>query len=61
MASKTFGETQTNTIILFLKKCDEPPKRSDMLYDSVDAIFNVEDIDDWEDSDIICGYIDKIE
>ena len=27
---------------------------------SVDAIFNVEDIDDWEDSDIICGYIDKI-
>lgn len=60
MASKTFGETQTNTIILFLKKCDEPPKRSDMLYDSVDAIFNVEDIDDWEDSDIICGYIDKI-
>ena len=60
MASKTFGETQTNTIILFLKKYDEPPKRSDMLYDSVDAIFNVEDIDDWEDSDIICGYIDKI-
>jgi|GEM_PF-1922123 len=60
LASKTFGETQTNTIILFLKKCDEPPKRSDMLYDSVDAIFNVEDIDDWEDSDIICGYIDKI-
>lgn len=60
LASKTFGETQTNTIILFLKKYDEPPKRSDMLYDSVDAIFNVEDIDDWEDSDIICGYIDKI-
>ena len=60
LASKTFGETQTNTIILFLRKYNEPPKRSDMVQDSVDAIFNVENIEDWEDSDIICGYVDKI-
>lgn len=60
LASKTFGETQTNTIILFLRKYNEPPKRSDMLKDSVDAIFNIDNIEDWEDSDIICGYIDKI-
>ena len=60
LASKTFGETQTNTIILFLRKYNEPPKRSDMVRDSVDAIFNIDNIEDWEDSDIICGYIDKI-
>lgn len=60
LASKTFGETQTNTIILFLRKYDEPPKRSDILHDSVDAIINVENIDEWEDLDILCRYVEKI-
>lgn len=45
LASKTFGETQTNTIILFLRKYNEPPKRSDMVRDSVDAIFNIDNIE----------------
>lgn len=60
LASKTFGETQTNTIIMFLQKYDEPPKRSDLLMDSVSAIFQAEDIEEWEDSDILNGYVDKI-
>lgn len=60
LASKTFGETQTNTIILFLKKYAESPKRSDVLEDSIKAIFNAENVEDWEDSDILYGYIDKI-
>jgi type I restriction-modification system DNA methylase subunit/restriction endonuclease S subunit len=60
LASKTFGETQTNTIILFLKKYDETPKRTDLLEDSVSAIFSLANTDDWEDSDILNGYIEKI-
>lgn len=60
LASKTFGETQTNTIILFLKKYSEPPKRSELLKDSVDAIFSGGNIENLEDSDIIYGYVDKI-
>ena len=60
LASKTFGETQTNTIILFLKKYDEPPKRQDLVMDSIEAIYNTEKLDDWEDYDILEGYLGKI-
>lgn len=60
MGSKTFGATGTNTVILFLEKYNEPPKRLDLVQDSVNAIFSVEDIEDWEDDDILNGYLDKI-
>ena len=58
--SKTFGATGTNTVILFLEKFDEPPKRSLMLEDSVDAILNRHNLEDWEDQEIFDGYLNKI-
>ena len=58
--SKTFGATGKNTVVLFLQKFDEPPKRIDMVSDSVDAIFKNEQIETWEDNSIFEGYLEKI-
>lgn len=60
LGNKTFGATGTNTVILFLEKFNEPPKRLDLIIDSVNAIFAVEDISDWEDNDILNGYLAQI-
>ena len=60
LGSKTFGATGTNTVILFLQKFNEPPKRTDMVIDSVDAILSKADIDGWEDESILRGYLKKI-
>ena len=51
--SKTFGATGTNTIILFLEKYDEPPKRREMVKDSVSAILSQAELTDWEDKNIL--------
>ncbi len=58
--SKTFGATGTNTVVLFLEKFDEPPKRIDMVSDSCDAIFSNEHLDGWEDDKILTEYLQKI-
>lgn len=58
--SKTFGATGTNTIVLFLEKFNEPPKRNDMVSDSIDSIFDNRDLNEWEDENILEGYLDKI-
>lgn len=60
LGSKTFGATGTNTVILFLQKFNEPPKRTDMVIDSVDAILSKADIDGWEDESILRAYLKKI-
>ena len=60
LGSKTFGATGTNTVILFLKKFNEPPKRTDMVIDSVEAILSKADIDGWEDESILRGYLKKL-
>ena len=60
LGSKTFGATGTNTVILFLQKFDEPPKRTDMVIDSVEAILSKADIDGWEDESILRSYLKKI-
>lgn len=60
LGSKTFGATGTNTVILFLQKFNEPPKRTDMVIDSVDAILSKVDIDGWEDESILRAYLKKI-
>lgn len=57
--SKTFGATGTNTVVLFLEKYDAPPKREDLVRDSVSAILAGEDTGDWEDGKILEGYTDK--
>lgn len=59
--SKTFGATGTNTVIVFLEKFKEPPKRLDLVHDSVDAIFDGRNLNDWEDDNILKGYLLKIE
>lgn len=58
---KTFGETGQNTVILFLEKFSEPPKRLDLVVDSIDAIFQSQDLSDWEDNKILFEYLEKIE
>lgn len=58
--NKTFGATGTNTVILFLEKFKEPPKRIDLVADSVSSIFEVNDLSDWEDDDILNCYLERI-
>ena len=59
--SKTFGATGTNTIVLFLEKFDEPPKRKDLVTDSAHAILNGDDLTDWIDQKIYESYLAQIE
>lgn len=59
LGSKTFGATGTNTVILFLQKFTEPPKRIDLVSDSVTAILNLEKLEGWEDEAILRGYLKK--
>ena len=58
--SKTFGATNTNTVVLFIEKYNEPPKRVDLIEDGVDAIFEQSDLNGWEDNVIIKQYLKKI-
>lgn len=61
LGGKTFGATGTNTIVLFLEKFDEPPKRKDMATDTITAVFEGEQLTDWEDNIILEEYLGKIE
>lgn len=59
-AGKTFGETNTSTIILFLEHFDFPPQKAQMLKDSVSAILSNEELTDWDDQDIYENYLRTI-
>jgi hypothetical protein len=59
-AGKTFGETGTNTVILFLEHFDFPPKKFKLSQDSVTAILNNEPLQDWNDNDIFSAYLATI-
>lgn len=59
-AGKTFGETNTSTIILFLEHFDFPPQKAQMLKDSVSAILSNEELTDWDDKDIYENYLRTI-
>lgn len=59
--SKTFGATGTNTIVLFLEKYAEPPKKKDLAADSVHAILSGDDLTDWTDRKIYESYLAQIE
>lgn len=61
LGSKTFGATGTNTVVLFLEKFNEPPKKADLSTDSVEAIFSGATLTDWKDKDILSAYIAQIE
>lgn len=58
--SKTFGATGTNTVVLFLKKYDESPKKYEMIQDSIFNIFNDEFSSEWGDTEIFTEYINHI-
>ena len=61
LGAKTFGETGTNTVVLFLEKFDEPPKRIEAVEDSITAIFDNADLSGWEDEIILKEYLLKID
>ena len=61
LSSKTFGATGTNTVVLFLEKFDEPPKKVELVKDSVDAITGGEKLSSWEDGDIYKAYLKMID
>ncbi len=58
--SKTFGATGTNTVIFFLEKFNFPPKQTDLVLDTVEAIFENRDLKSWIDEEVIESYLDKI-
>ena len=58
---KTFGATSTTTVVLFLEKYNEPPKRTDLSSDFVDAVFSDDDISDWDDIAVLEKYTEQIE
>lgn len=60
LGNKTFGATGTNTVILFLDKYNEPPKRKEIVKDGVAAILDGTISEDWEDYEIFRQYTVKI-
>ena len=59
MGNKTFGATGTNTVVLFLEKYNEPPKKADLIEDSIDAVFNGCNLDGAKDKAIFGNSIWK--
>lgn len=57
---KTFGKTNTPTFVLFMVKRNFIPNKSEILIDSIDAIFGNEKLSGWEDQQIFDSYIEKI-
>lgn len=55
--SKTFGETNTNTVTLFLERYKEPPCVAKLTEDSVEAIMSGEDISEFKDKQILTDYL----
>lgn len=60
LGSKTFGETGTNTVVMFLEKYNEPPKRMQIMADTVEAILSGQDLTDWTDQNIFIRYVETI-
>lgn len=58
--NQTFGKTNTSTVVLFLQKYSEPPKKYKMLEDSIDAIFSTEFDNAWDNKEIFEEYLKYI-
>lgn len=61
LSNKTFGATGTNTVIMFLEKFNEPPKKHLLLEDTINLIFNNSDVSDWKDKEIYESYLLEID
>ncbi|RDU60297.1 restriction endonuclease subunit S [Helicobacter marmotae] len=55
--NQTFGTTGTNTIVLFLKRFNEPPIKTELIKDSIEAILNAENLQDFEDEVLFKAYL----
>lgn len=58
--SKTFGATGTNTVVLYLKKYNEPPKKHEIIEDSIRNIFSGDMEKEWGDEVIFDDYVEYI-
>lgn len=58
---KTFGATNTSTVVLYLKKNSEPPVKSQIVYDNVSAIFTNEKLNVESDIEIFNNYCSHIQ
>lgn len=61
LGGKTFSATGQETVILFLEKFNEPPKKWDLISDSAKAILSGDDLSDWIDEDIFKAYLKVID
>lgn len=61
LGKNAFQATNTETIILFLEKYDEPPYRASLVVDSVDAIIGGKSLDGWEEKEILEVYLRQID
>lgn len=61
LGNRTFGATNTSTVVLFLEKFSQPPKRVDLIRDSVTAILNGTVSGEWEDQNIYHKYLERID
>lgn len=59
--SKTFGATNTPTVVLFLEKREINPARCEIIKDSIEAIFKETELTGWEDKEIYNSYISTID
>lgn len=59
--SKTFGATNTPTVVLFLEKREINPARCEIIKDSIDAIFKEVELTGWEDKDIYNSYLKTVD
>ncbi|MBQ3740884.1 MAG: N-6 DNA methylase, partial [Prevotella sp.] len=57
---KTFGKTPTPTFVMFLEKKGTLPQKSDLIHDSVNAIFENKSLKDWDDEEIRNSYLNMI-
>ena len=60
LGNKTFSATGQETVVLFLEKYYEPPKKWDLITDSVNAILYAEDFSEWNDKDVYDAYLKTI-
>ena len=60
LESKTFGATNTSTVVLFLQRFHEPPKNEALAGDVANAILSDEPLTDWEDVQILSDYLETI-
>lgn len=57
---RTFGDTSTTTIVLFMERFHEPPVQKQLAIDTANSILSGNNNSDWNDSDIQNEYLSLI-